>query len=171
MTEEEAKTLDNETVIIMERRARVMSLYRSGRTMRDITTEVKVSLRTIHKDIHFVFDGYKRIAARNAAEHIADALQRLTSREIDIEQEWEKSKGEYVETVSGRRAQGQEASDMASVKKRQRYGDPRLATLLLQCWDRRCKLLGLLSGDDLKALASTLPPVKMVKGINPAELV
>src|SRR5262245_46900000 len=136
VTEEEARYLDGETATIMERRARVMSLYRRGRTMRAIKDEVGCALGTVQRDIHIVLEGYKRLANRNADEHLADALQRLSAREADIETEWEKSKGEKVETYTGRRSKGKpgkdqtDGTDEARVRKTQRYGDPRLAALL-----------------------------------------
>ena len=69
-------------------------------------------------------------AARSAQEHIADCLQRLNAREIDIYAEWEKSKGERIET----HAENRNGSSTAKLKKKQAYGDPWLAVLLLQCW-------------------------------------
>lgn len=169
LTEQEAKLLDGETARIMERRTRVMALYRRGLSMEAIRKEVGCSVGTVHHDIHTVFEGYKRFAARSAQEHIADALQRLAAREADIEREWERSKGEQIESTQGKR-DGRVRTGQATVKKKQRYGDPRLAALLMQCWDRRCKLLGLLKPDDLKNRDGE-PPVKYVAGIDPTELV
>lgn len=172
ITPDEARCIDSETVVIMERRVRVMALYRRGRTMKAIADEVRCSLGTVHGDIHAVLEGYKRMSGRDAAAHVADSLQRLAAREADIEGEWEKSKGESVETYTGRRGvKGGGSSDEAKVKKKQRYGDPRLAALLLGCWDRRCRLLGLLKSDDFRASRDALPPVKYVAGVDPVELV
>jgi hypothetical protein len=164
VTSEEARTLDAETLRIMERRVRIMDLYRRRKPMKEIAAEVKCSLGTVHHDIHTVLAGYKRIAARTAQEHIADALQRLADREADIETEWEKSKVERVELFEDERASG----STMKLKTKQGYGDPRLAALLLQCWDRRCKLLGMLTAADLGG-KDGLPPVKLVAGMDPME--
>jgi hypothetical protein len=166
VTAEEAQILDSETARIMERRVRVMDLYRAGKSMPRIRETIGCSLGTVHNDIHTVLEGYKRVAARSAQEHIADCLQRLNAREVDIHAEWEKSKGERIET----HAENRNGSSTAKLKKKQAYGDPRLAVLLLQCWDRRCKLLGVLSGTDL-AGRDGMPPVKMVAGLDPVEAV
>ncbi len=48
--------------------------------MRAVAEQVKRSLGTVHNDIHIVLDGYKRVAARSAQDHIADCLQRLNAR-------------------------------------------------------------------------------------------
>src|SRR5262245_10120261 len=163
VTEEEARYLDGETATIMERRARIMAMYRRVRTVREVRDEVGCALGTVQRDIHIVLEGYKRLANRNADEHLADALQRLSAREADIEAEWEKSKWEKVETYTGRRSKGKNSgtdTDEARVRKTQRYGDPRLAALLMQCWDRRCRLLGLLKAEDMTAIR--IPPTKVV---------
>lgn len=144
VTPAESQTLDRETCRIEERRLRVMALYRSGLGMAAIAERSGCSLATCYRDVQAVLEGYRRIAARSAAEHLADALQRLNHRELDIQGEWEKSKGESVEAHTSRRTANGGQTDHATVKKRQRYGDPRLAALLMGCWDRRCKLLGLL---------------------------
>lgn len=170
VTDEEARLIDGETVKIMERRARVMALYRRGKSMAAIAGELRCSAGTVHHDIHTVLDGYRRLAARETAAHVADALQRIAAREADIEAEWEKSKGETVETHTSKREGKLGGGSAASVKKKARYGDPRLAALLIQCWDRRCKLLGLLKPEDLKG-RDALPPVKLVAGFDPAEVV
>lgn len=152
VTDEEATYIDGGTVAIMERRSKVMARYRRGGTIRGIAEELKCSIGTVHHDIHTVLQGYRRIAQRTAAEHVADQLQRLAAREADIEGEWEKSKGEQVETMSGKGKGSKDvpAADEVKTKKKQRYGDPRLAALLIGIWDRRCKLLGLMRPEDFK---------------------
>jgi hypothetical protein len=170
ITEEESKLIDGETALIMERRSRVMNLYRLGKPMRTIAETLKSSLTTVHRDIHTVLDGYKRIAARSAKDHIADMLQRLAHREAQIEEDLERSRGEFQETSTSRRNVGNSTQDQAVVKKRSKYGDPKLHALLLGCWDRRCKLLALLMPSEHGQ--GGLPPVKIIAGgIDPAELV
>lgn len=144
VTEEEARKVDGETAIIMERRCRVMALYRQRRTMQEIASALKCGIGTVHRDIHAVLEGYKRIAARTTHEHLVDELQRIAHREADTEREWERSKGELVETSASKRNK----FDATSVKKKQRVGDPRLMSLLLKWTELRCKLLGLLKPDN-----------------------
>ena len=166
VTEGEARILDRETLRIMQRRVRVIGLYRQRMTMMAIAEEVGCSYGTVHSDMHTVLEGYKRIAAHNVQDHLADQLQRLAAREADIEAEWEKSKGDRVETFAEQRSSG----NTAKLKKKQAYGDPRLAHILLQCWDRRCRLLGLLEAGDVRG-RDGLPPVKLVAGLDPLEVV
>jgi hypothetical protein len=168
ITVEEGKRIDNETLLIAERRLAVIRLYRRGRTMRQIATEVKCSPGTVHADVHALLENVKRQASRDAREHLADQLQRLSDREYQIELDLERSRGEQIETSGGRRVLASGPVDTTSVKKRTKYGDPRLHALLLKCWENRCRLLGLFSDQDFDV---GQVPVKVVSGVNPGELV
>jgi len=163
--------LDNERFLVAERRAKSARLYQQKKTMRQIAAELKVSLQTVHADIHAVLEGWKLYARQNMAQLIVSEIARLAHREADIEIEWERSKGSYTEDNAQTGSRGQNSFSQASRKTRQRYGDPRLAALLLKCWEMRCKLLGMLKPDDLSSRGDTLPPVKLVAGIDPVELV
>jgi hypothetical protein len=82
----------------------------------------------------------------------------------------ERSRGDLVEkSRTGKRDSDGDGTVGGSVKKRQRYGDPRLHALLVQCWRARCVLLGLL--DKAETGADKLPAVKLVAGLNPLEVV
>lgn len=169
VTEEEARDLDGGTVAIMERRARVMALYRAGKTMNAIRQEVGCSLGTVHHDIHTVLAGYAKVASRTAQEHVANELQRLAHREAQVEVDLDRSRGVATETYS-EQTSGGKGGGKARVRKRERYGDPRLHQLLQGWWDRRCRLLGLLRPEDFRK-PDALPPVKLVAGLDPAEVV
>lgn len=169
--EEGDAILDAERMIVAERRAKTARLYYGRKTMREIAAELKIGLATVHDDIHTVLEGWARYARQNLAMLVVNELARLNELERDITVEWEKSKGEVVETSTGRRTGGSGGGqDTAAVKKKQRYGDPRLAALLLKCWESRCKLLKLLTPDDMKG-NDNLPPVKFVAGLDPVEAV
>jgi hypothetical protein len=168
ISEEEARLIDGETAKIAERRARVMDLWRRGRSVRFIKDTLGCSVGTVHRDIHQVLEGYRRITLRTVAEKMADELQRLAHREAELEIDLERSRGDFTETTTSRR-NGKTAGDSAVVKKRQRFGDPAIHSLLLQCWDRRCRLLGLFKSVDMQGVET--PPVKLVAGLDPVEAV
>jgi hypothetical protein len=169
ITDDEAQKIDGESVRIMERRTRVMDLYRRGRSMDTIRKELGCSLGTVHADLHAVLDGYRKIAARSAQEHIAAMIQLLVHREAQIEADLDRSRGSSQERITSRRDGGTGQTGSATIKTRTKYGDPRLHALLQGYWDRRCKLFGLLKLDD--ARNQTPPTVKLVAGIDPQELV
>lgn len=163
--------LDNERFVVAERRAKAARLYQSKKTMRQIAAELKVSLNTVHLDIHAVLEGWKLYARQNMAQLIVSEIARLAHREADIEIEWERSKVSYSEDNAQTGTRGSNTFNQASRKTRQRYGDPRLAALLLKCWEMRCKLLGMLRPEDLQNRGDSLPPVKLVAGFDPMEAV
>jgi len=169
--DEEGSYLDNERLIIAERRKKASELYLAKWSMRKIADELKVSLRTVQRDIHAVLDGWEKYTKQNYSRLIVNELARLAHRESDIEIEWEKSKGEVTETSTGKRRVNGNTHDTAAVKKKQRYGDPRLAQLLLRCWELRCKLLKLLTAEDVLQKDKVIQGVKLVAGIAPGELV
>lgn len=169
ITDEEARFLDGETMLIAERRARCMTLYRAGMGMEAIRRELKCSIGTVHNDLHTVLENYKRLALKDAAWHTADMLSRLAHREHEVEIDLERSRGEQVETSTSKRSSGSGDFGQAAVKKRTKFGDARLHSLLQGYWDRRAKLMGLLRTEDFKKESE--PQVKLVAGIDPAELV
>lgn len=169
--EQDDAILDDERFFVAERRAKTARMYQQKRTMRQISAELKVSLGTVHSDIQAVLNGWRQFARQSVADLIVLELARLAHREADIEVEWEKSKGDLTETATGRRTNTSGTFDTAAVKKRQRNGDPRLAALLLKCWEMRCKLLGLLRPEDFASKGNVLPPTKFVAGIDPVDAV
>lgn len=169
--EQADRNLDNERFLIAERRAKAASLYHAKKSMREISAQLKVSLQTVHADIHAVLDGWKRFARQNMAELIVRELARLAHREMDIEIEWERSKTSYSEDSAQAGTRGQNQFGQTSRKTRQRFGDPRLAALLLKCAEMRYRLLGILKPEDISARGDSLPPVKLIAGTNPVEMV
>lgn len=157
--------VDHETALIAERRVRVMALYRAKRSMRAIAELVGCSLGTVHADVHAVLEAYKLRAGQQAAWHVADLLQLLSHREAQVEADLERSKGEFVESSTSRRRTAGGPLDQATVKRRQKYGDPRLHALLQGYWDRRAKLLGAFRDSDFRGA----PPTKLVAGVDPLD--
>lgn len=181
LTDQELQSpIDHESFLVAERRAKIASLRRQRKSHGQIATILGISKSTVNGDIHAVLDGYRRLAAVDAAYHIADALDALDAHMADLKEQWEKSKEPRKESASSRRtaagrirnngeplAPGE--TETTSAKMKESLGDPRLAALWQQCWEKRCMLLGILNKADLKSAGP--PPVKMIAGIDPAEVV
>lgn len=164
------RRLDAETLAIAERRTRVVELYSRRWSMRAIQQELKCSLGTVHADLHAVLENYKAAAIQAASHHISQALIALTHRETQLELDLERSRGEAVETTTGRRGKtGAEFGQATVRKKGQQSFTAKLHGLLLQVWDRRCRLLGLLKAEDFRTMATA--PVKLVAGFDPVDVV
>lgn len=179
ITPDEEKLLDGETVLICGRRSRCVSLYRAQWSMAEIAKELKCSLGTVHRDLHAVMEGYRRIAMREMGEHLADALQMCVHRERQVEEDLERSRQTQVEVSSSQRSKGKgkdkDSDWQEAVKKRQKYGDPKLHALLHTWHVHRCKLLGLLKIEDeagalrqaLAAMTDKLEAANRVQPQNP----
>lgn len=156
------KPLDNRSLAIAERRAKAARLYVDRKPMRQIADALGCSLGTTHNDLKVVLDGWKRMASKAMAEHVAEALAKLAALEASIQEQWDKS---------CRQADGadEDETEWDRSQKKPSGGDPRYVALLQGCWDRRCKILGLLKSDDFKGKGT--PPTKLVAGFDPTEVV
>lgn len=168
MAPEPVDSLDQESAALAERRAKVFRLYARGLSIRAIAEHesVKASKSTVGRDVQHVMDSYRLIAMQDAAAHVARELSRLAILEAEALDAWDRSKGEQREEASASRGEFQSSS----TKRRTRDGNPSFLKIAVVCWDRRCRLLGLLKSDDFRADAG-LPPVKLVAGMDPTELV
>lgn len=167
---DDAGAVDHETAVMAERRAKTFRVFARGRSMREVAAEVGSSLSTVCRDVHHVLDGYRLVALQDAAALVGRQLAKLGEMQAAAWEGWLRSIGEQVERQAARRGRGEEVAKEARVRRRQRDGDPRFLMLLERYWRCECLLMGLLSRDDLKN-KTTLPPTKLVAGIDPAEVV
>jgi DNA-binding CsgD family transcriptional regulator len=165
----DGRRLDNESLIIADRRRKVCDLYAAGKTMREVAEELKISVSTVHAHLHAVHENLKRSAQSKLADRIARELLKLDADERDVRAEWVRSKGEHIESSTSKR-DGKTPGSTASVKKRTKFGDAKLGALLLKIRDQRCKLLGLYEAAE-KQKVQPNPPVKLVSGPDPMDLV
>lgn len=179
---EDQDRLDHESAVMAERKAKVFRLYTRGMSCRAIAEQLAAEssmpskaveprhYSTISRYVKEIFDNYRLISLQDAASHTAAMLARLDQMEVELWAAWDRSKGEFTEQSTGRRQTASGSYDVASVKKKQRLGEPKLMALIQGCWDRRCKLLGLMKAEDFKAM-NGMPPVKIVAGMAPEDLV
>lgn len=151
LTLEESKRLDHESVLLMERRKKVIRMVCERKSYREIKDILGISLGTVSNDMEAVTNGYMLLAAKDVKQHIADMLVKLDHREQQIERAWDKSLGELVETSDTKRKTKEGVHDTAVVKQKERTGNPMYTAQLIAIWDRRARLLGLLSKNDVSA--------------------
>lgn len=178
---EEQDQFDHESAVMAERKAKVFRLYTRGMSCRAIADQLaaeagsgkSVETRhysTISRYVREIYENYRLIALQDAASHVATQLAKLDAMETELWTAWDRSKGEMVETTTGRRSTASGSHDTAAVKKKQREGNHKIMALIQGCWDRRCKLLGLMKSEDFKGM-NGLPPTKFVAGLDPLEAV
>ncbi len=157
--------LDNESAVLMERRARAFRLYSRGHTMRRIAEMTESSTPTVCRDIREVMEGFRKIVRQDVDVQVSRELGRLAALELEAWEAWDRSKVEKVETTTSK----SDHATAARVAKKQRDGDPRFLLVLEKLWQNRCRLLGLLA--DNSKQSTTTPPVKLVAGVIPEEVV
>lgn len=135
------ESLDAESALMAENRAKAFRLYTRRNSMRQVATELGVNASTICRWVNHVLDAYKRIAQQDAINHVAAELSRLATIETELWEAWDRSKGEAVETFTGKTND----KSTARVTKKQRHGDPRIMKLILDAYAQRCKLLGIIN--------------------------
>lgn len=164
-SEEDLSTLDDETFTIAERKVQVIWMRRRGMTFKKIGEALGVSQMTACRYANDVLESYRTLAAKTAQEHIVNALQKLDDMEEKYERQLARSCG-YTWEEWGKSG----SSEIEDSEQLRRTGDPKWASLITGIWDRRCELLGLLKVKDGPD-PNTMPACKLVKGIDPVEVV
>ncbi|MFO0937851.1 MAG: hypothetical protein U0798_15210 [Gemmataceae bacterium] len=100
---------------------------------------------------------------------LAAQLAKLDLMERELWTEWDRSKGELVES---RPVDARPETSVSTPQQSEETakGNTKIMALIQGCWDRRSKLLGLLNTEDFKSM-NNLPPVKLVAGLDPVEVV
>ena len=126
---------------LAQRRAEVVKLYLEGHNQWDIAYKFNVNQSTISRDIRHVMNELIKTATNNLDEIRQVELSRLNRVEVEMWAAWERSQRD-AETET---EEFGSAAPMPKVtRKRQgQVGDPRYMTIILQCIEKRCKLLGL----------------------------
>jgi hypothetical protein len=179
---DEQLTLDPESAVMAEVKAKVFRCYVKFKSVRK-TAEVLASegkgdgnprpihYSTVSRYVREVVDNYRLIQLQDAATNAAMMLGKYVTLETELWEEWEKSKGELIETSTTRRTTAAGQNDTAMVKKKQTRANIKIAAEIRTCLDRQSQLLGLIdrltNGKGLEGL----PMAKLVAGIDPGELV
>ena len=172
---EQDGAVDAESCRLMERRTRVFRQYIQGRSMREVAEDIKSSPATVCRDVRHVLNGLRKVVRQDMEQHVTRELGRLAVIEAEAWEAWQRSKGEQTETYTATRQRpagvNQPAGNAVEARQRRRVrdGDPRFLQIAQGTWDRRCKLLGLLTPEDKTRVPAGA--VKLVAGFSPEELV
>lgn len=125
---------------------RISSLYLRGWRQADIAAELGLSQGQISQDLRVIQKRWRESTAINLDEAKAKELSRLDELERTFWAAWEQSKSERTKArqeTDGKSKDGKPNVKKASIEKEQRDGNPVFLQGVLNCIDRRCKLLGL----------------------------
>jgi hypothetical protein len=162
--------LDHEDNALAERRVRAHRLRLTGRKLAEIAAELKCSVPTVHRDLAHVRTSFKLLAQQDAADHQAQLLDELSFAKVEARSAWLESKNTSFETTATRRATESGAYNQTARKQRTREGNPAFLKTYLEALRLHGAIVGLTGGNDTKDKAGP-PPVKLVAGIDPVELV
>lgn len=129
----------HEKLAILERRKNVARRYLRGDLQHEIARVFEVDLRTIERDLHELREEWRKTALADTAEFRGLQLVKLDEVERNAWLGWTKSQ-ENAETLRARKRG--DKSETEKVSKGQ-AGDPRFLAIVLECVEKRCKILGI----------------------------
>lgn len=137
------------------RRARVASFKIQGKSLREMAellekdgyvnprTGKAWSLHILSEDVQELEERWKASALVDITEAKARELAKLDELEREAWAAWHRSYGKRQSTSTERRTGGKTPGDKARVDTEDLAGDPRFLAIVLDCQQRRAKMLGL----------------------------
>lgn len=132
-----------------ERRVEVAKLSRHKVPPDLIAAELGVSVDVVRQDMAIVRQAYLNLATRSYAEQVADEIASINAVEEAAWKAWEKSTEQKVRDKQKLEpaaiADGKGPSQVVAreIVRENQVGDPRFLDIIVQCSDKRTKLLGL----------------------------
>jgi predicted transcriptional regulator len=123
-----------------ERRMIVAEAYLCGITQMQIAEKLGVTQATISNDLKALRKAWQKSALVDIDQMKEQELAKIDRLESEYWQAWEASKG-VKRIKTGEKRAGQEGR--ASVREEDRTGDPRYLRGVMDCIDKRCKILGI----------------------------
>ena len=168
--------VDHDVVQAAERRLEVWKRYVQGQSYEQIAKElrdkgIECTLGTLRSDIHHVLDSFRLRAEQHAAVHVARELARLEVIEAGLWEAWQRSCQPRTRTRSGARKTSGTIYSTAENTRESRDGNPNFMRLLIDCWEKRCRLLGILRTEQQNQDKDKEPEVKYITGVAPEDMV
>lgn len=135
----------------VERQRKVLRLRRQGLTEVQIADKIGCCQATVSKDINEHIDKLISYTRQDAEKQRAEELDRIEEVRQKALRGWQRSCGDEqisdVEVIDVEVVGGGEKSKPATHKRKMRTkgqtGDPRFLAVLMNCVEKRCRLLGL----------------------------
>lgn len=142
---------------MLERRAKIAKLILFGKpTQQEIADKLGLDHTTVSKHLKAIRDEWKQQAQEDIGEVIKHDLRKLDAIESEALEQWERSKkdgqkkvAEGVSAAPKTGKAGKADDDGASMPNKVKIetwgqcGDPRYLKIILDCQERRAKLLGM----------------------------
>lgn len=130
-------------VEVDSRREKVAGMYRRGMLQSHIAKELGINQSNVSRDLKQIRSEWldSRVRDFDAAKEIE--LQKIDEVERQSWAAWERSVGVVERRTTRKKDAGERSETEATVVKTYQAGDPRYLKNVLDCIERRCKILGL----------------------------
>lgn len=158
--------------VVDDRRAQVAALKIRGFSIRQIRVEMAKSkhlnpktdapwsVGVITKDLAVLQARWRDEASRDTSKWHELELERLDYVEREAVEAWTRGIGKKQKTVTERNQGGRGGGSKARVETEELNGDPRYLAIILDCQQRRAKLLGLDSAEKLEHTGKDGGPIQ-----------
>lgn len=122
--------------------AKIAEHYLRGYSHEQIAERVGLSRQQIGYDLKVLRERWRESQLAAIDEVKARELEKLDRMESELWEQWERSKGDRTRRKVGTKS-GAQAGETREMVTEERLGDPRYMQAILQCIEKRTKLLGL----------------------------
>jgi len=135
-----------------QKRLEIADRYVKGETQGQIAEAMGLNFRTISHILKTIRTAWEKEAVLDMDKAKGKELAKLNKLELEYWGAWERSKTQKEKTLSRRKISGKtkksendtnKEQTESAISKEQRDGNPAFLQGILNCIDRRCKLLGL----------------------------
>lgn len=162
-------TLAPDLQALLARRTQVDALSAKGREPHEIATELGIPLDVVLKDLESIAATRFARAARPGAEVLVDQLSSLDLLQKEAWLAWERSWKAQVRSTKGRKTLASGEQGHVAVTEADRLGDTKYLTVILNCIDRRCELLGV-NGPAVLEVDESGKLAEAIRHMSPEEL-
>ncbi len=128
---------------IEDNRRDITRLYLRGKTQAEIAKELEISRSMVAYDLKAILELWKKQTVRDLDADKVQELEKLAELERTYWAAWDASLERMEATATERTEDHDGASTKATVKRESRYGNPAYLQGVMNCIQRRAKLLGL----------------------------
>lgn len=130
-----------------ERRMQITELYLKGKTQGFIAELLGISQPMVSREIKKIIDLWQKSVWAGIDLLKREELARIEVMEKEAWEAWERSKTipkrTRLKSYSARYGSDKPNSQRMETTEEESYGDPVFMQVIMGCWDRRCKILGL----------------------------
>ncbi len=126
-----------------KQREQISALYLKGRTQYSIADELQISRAMVAYDLKVIQDRWHKSTTMNLDDAKARELAKIDKLEATYWEAWERSCEMREATMTEQRKTDDGSETKASLRHENRDGNPAFLAGVMQCIERRCRLLGI----------------------------